>query len=141
MSRKSKQKSTDSQETDPTRWAHSSFMLLTFMSMWMFSHLVEDLWSFSWSKWPGDIPRPKVWMSNGIGITIGFVSVVVAWRVERYFKFMCEVVTEVSQIVWPTKAETKAATIVVIVITLIVSGLLWGMDTFWGRATNFLYDL
>ena len=128
-------------EIDPSRWAHAVFMLFAFMAMWMFSHLVEDVWAFTWSKWPADVPRPTTWISNSIGIAIGLLSVIIAWRVERYFKFVCEVVIEVSQIVWPTKAETKAATTVVVVITLIVSGLLWGMDTGWSHATDYLYDL
>ncbi|GEM_PF-1332999 len=128
-------------EFDSSRWAHAVFMLFAFMAMWMFSHLVEDLWAFTWSNWPGDVPRPTTWIANAIGISVGLISTIVAWRVERYFRFVCEVVVEVEQIIWPTKAETKAATIVVLVITLIVSGLLWGMDTSWSYATDYLYDL
>ena len=48
---------------------------------------------------------------------------------------------EVSQIVWPTRSETRAATIVVITITLISSGLLWTMDLFWATVTDRLYNL
>ena len=141
MARTRKTKKKGSKEFDPTRWAHAVFMLFAFMSMWMFAHLVEDVWAFSWSKWPADVPRPTEWISNAVGIGIGLLIVVVCWRVEKYFKFVCEVATEVSQIIWPTRAETKAATIVVVVITLIVSGLLWGMDTVWSRATDYLYAL
>ena len=64
-----------------------------------------------------------------------------AWRKEDYFKFVSEVATEVSQIVWPTKAETKQAVIVVIVITLICSGLLSVMDLVWSNFTDYLYAL
>ena len=57
------------------------------------------------------------------------------------FEFVSEVVVEVSQVTWPTRAETRAATVVVIVISLICSGLLWFMDVTWNKVTDFLYAL
>ena len=63
------------------------------------------------------------------------------WSRERYFQFVAEVATEVSQIIWPTRAETRAATVVVVVMTLICSGILALMDAFWSRVTDWLYAL
>ena len=49
--------------------------------------------------------------------------------------------TEVSQVTWPTRAETRAATSVVIVLTIICSIILAIMDLFWSNVTDWLYSL
>jgi len=80
-------------------------------------------------------------MSRVVGIVVGFAIVVLFWTRERYFKFISDVTVEVSQIIWPTRTETRAAPVVVVVITLICSGILFAMDTFWSRTTDWLYGL
>jgi len=44
-------------------------------------------------------------------------------------------------VTWPTRVETRAATVVVVVITLICSALLSGMDFFWSGVTDWLYGI
>jgi preprotein translocase subunit SecE len=141
MARKRKNKSKGSQDFDPTRWAHAVFVLAAFMLMWAFSHLVEDVWAAVWSQWPQAVPRPQTLWANAGGIVIGLAGAIYGWRVDKYFKFICEVSIEVSQVVWPTRAEVRAATIVVITMTLICSGLLSIMDFGWSNATDYLYSL
>jgi preprotein translocase subunit SecE len=80
-------------------------------------------------------------ISAAIGLVVGVGLIVWLWTRERYFKFISDVAVEVSQIVWPTRAETRAATVVVIIITLICSGILFAMDTFWSHTTDWLYGL
>ncbi|NVB36834.1 preprotein translocase subunit SecE [Pseudenhygromyxa sp. WMMC2535] len=107
----------------------------------MFSHMAEDVWGWAWATWPAQIPRPNENWAQGVGVIIGIALIVWAWSRERYFDFISQVVVEVSQIIWPTRAETRAATIVVVIITLICSGILAFMDTFWLRVTDWLYAL
>lgn len=130
-----------SREFDPSRWAHVTFVLGGFLAAWAFSHLVEDVWAFVWSQWPQAVGRPNAYWSKGGGIAAAVVLTFWAWRKEDYFKFISEVATEVSQIVWPTRAETRSAVIVVIVITFICSGLLSVMDLVWSNFTDYLYAL
>ena len=42
---------------------------------------------------------------------------------------------------WPTRAETRVATIVVVVLTLVCSVILAMMDLFWSNVTDWLYAL
>jgi preprotein translocase subunit SecE len=130
-----------SREFDPSRWAHAVFAVFAGIAAWMFGHLVEDLWGFSWARWPLYIGRPNEYWAQAIGAIIGISAMVWVWSRERYFKFIAETSTEVSQIIWPTRAETRAATIVVIVITLICACILSLMDAFWSRVTDWLYSL
>lgn len=132
---------TGAKEFDPSRWAHASFVLGGVMAGWVFANLVETVWSVSWSQWPQAFGRPSPNLSKVIGVVMAAVLTLWAWRKEEYFRFISEVATEVSQIVWPTKAETRAATVVVCVITLICAFLLFGMDQMWRAFTNFLYAI
>lgn len=129
-----------SQDLDPSRWTHAIFALGGFISAWVLVNFVDDMWAFLGTYWP-QLGRPKSWMSTGIGIVLALILTIWAWRKEKYFKFVSEVVVEVSQVTWPTRAETRAATVVVIVISLICSGLLWFMDVTWNKVTTFLYAL
>ncbi len=141
MARTRKRKKSSSGEFDPTRWAHVVFATFALMAAWMFGLMTEDVWGWAWSVWPAQVGRPSELMSRAVGIVVGFAIVVLLWTRERYFKFISDVTVEVSQIIWPTRTETRAATVVVVVITLICSGILFAMDTFWSRTTDWLYGL
>ncbi len=129
------------QDLDPARWAYFMIALGGFMAAWLLSNLIEDVWALLWGFWPQHIPRTDPFASNVAGIGIAVVAAAFAARREKWFKFLTEVVIEISQVVWPTKAETRAATVVVIVITLISSGLLATMDSLWSAITDWLYGI
>ncbi|MCB9716852.1 MAG: preprotein translocase subunit SecE [Myxococcales bacterium] len=111
------------------------------MAAWVLSWAIEDIWDLIWSIWPQSVARPDTLVSNGAGITIAVLGTAYAWRRQDWFKFCTEVVIEISQVTWPTRAETRAATIVVIVMTLISSTILWSMDQIWSTITNWLYGI
>ena len=135
---KKSKKGTLKREFDPTRWAHLIFVLGGFLGIYVLSNLFLDGWDIVWSYWP-QVPRTKPLYANIAAIVISVAATLYAWRKERWFKFCTEVVVEVSQVTWPTRAETRANTVVVLVMTLICSGLLWTMDQTWSRITNWLY--
>jgi preprotein translocase subunit SecE len=135
-----RKKNTSTRESDPRRWAYLIFVLGGFMGAWVLSHAIEDVWAMIWS-WQPQIRRPDALWSNIAGISIAVASTIYALRKQRWFKFSIEVVEEISQVTWPTRAETRAATIVVIIITLICSTILWGMDQIWSTVTNWLYGI
>ena len=128
-------------EFDPSRWTHAVFAVFAFIMAWACGHMVEDSWGFLWATWPQYIGRPNEYWAQGAGAVVGIAAMIWIWSREEYFKFVSEVTTEVSQIIWPTRAETRAATIVVIIITLICAGILSLMDAFWSRLTDWLYAL
>ena len=140
MARNKKGTGTLTRESDPTRWAHLIFVLGGFMGFWVLANAIEDIWAIVWSYWP-QIERPSTLSSNIAAFVVSASATLYAWRKERWFKFCTEVIVEISQVVWPTRAETRQMTVVVIVMTLICSGLLWGMDQMWSRITNWLYGI
>jgi preprotein translocase SecE subunit len=127
-----------SRELDPVRWTYVVFALGGFMAAWVLANVIEDGWAVWWSYQPA-IGRPSPFLSRLAAIGVALVATVVAVRRAVWFEFVTEVVVEISQVTWPTRAEVRAATIVVIMMTLICSAILAGMDSFWSTVTDTLY--
>ncbi|MBC8066956.1 MAG: preprotein translocase subunit SecE [Deltaproteobacteria bacterium] len=133
-------KSGEAGTSDPSRWAHLIFVLGAFVGAWVLTHAIEDIWSLVWDYWPR-IGRVDPLTANALGIGIALAATVWAWRKPLWFQYTTEVVTEVTQVAWPTKAEVRVATVVVIMMTLICSAILAGIDTIWSKVTDLLYGI
>jgi preprotein translocase subunit SecE len=140
MARARRKKGASTREFDPRRFAYLIFVLGGFLGSWVLANAIEDIWAMIWA-WRPTFERPSELASTIAGITIAFLAALYAMRKERWFKFTIEVVEEISQVTWPTRAETRAATIVVIIMTLICSTILWSMDQIWSTVTNWLYGI
>jgi preprotein translocase subunit SecE len=68
------------------------------------------------------------------------VAVWWAWRNEEIFGLASECVTELSKVAWPTRRETGAATLVVIITVIIASVFLGVFDFLWASLTGLLYS-
>lgn len=75
----------------------------------------------------------------GLGLAAGFSYF--AFKNERWYGFSSEVVAELKKVTWPTKDETRTATIVVIITTLIIAAILGVFDLVWGALTKLLLSV
>ena len=73
-----------------------------------------------------------------IGIVCALALLFWAWRHPRYRTQLGEVVDELSKVTWPTWDETKSNTWMTIVVTVIISGILWIFDTVFYKLTNLI---
>ena len=135
-----RKKGSNTREFDPRRWAYLIFVTGAFLGIYVLSNAIEDIWAVIWS-WSPTIQRPNEMVASGVAIVVSVLAALYAARKERWFNFTIEVVEEISQVTWPTRAETRAATIVVIIMTLICSTILWSMDQLWSTVTNWLYGI
>jgi preprotein translocase subunit SecE len=138
--RRTPRKSTATREFDPSRWAHLIFVLGGFVAAWVLTNAIEDIWAITWSYWP-QVGREDAFKANVAGIVIALLGTAWAWRKKHWFQYTTEVVSEVAQVTWPTKAEVRVATMVVIVMTLICSVILAGIDSVWSKVTDMLYGI
>jgi preprotein translocase subunit SecE len=61
------------------------------------------------------------------------------YRNERVYGLATEVATELKKVAWPTRKETQAATLVVIVTVIIAAILLGVFDAIWSWLTDRIY--
>ncbi|MDN3653293.1 preprotein translocase subunit SecE [Thalassotalea ponticola] len=72
------------------------------------------------------------------------IAAIIALQTEKgkaFFSFAKESRTEVRKVVWPTKQESMQTTGIVIVATLIMSLILWGLDSLLYEIVSFITSL
>ena len=77
-------------------------------------------------------------VGTGAFIVAGVVTLI-AWRNEQLFTLANEVAAELRKVTWPTRKETMASTIIVIVTTLVASAFLGVFDGVWSWVTRMIY--
>lgn len=63
------------------------------------------------------------------------------YKGKTFINFAKEARTEVRKVVWPTRQETMQTTIVVLIATVIMGIILWGLDAILLRLVSFLTGL
>jgi preprotein translocase subunit SecE len=82
--------------------------------------------------------RPNANLIMLVAIVVSGAAALVALRNERLFTLATEVTTELGKVTWPTRKETFAATIVVIVTVIVASVILGIFDFLWAWLTGML---
>jgi preprotein translocase SecE subunit len=59
---------------------------------------------------------------------------------EKVHEYAMEVGQELSKVTWPTYKDTKRATIVVIITTLVIASILGLLDLVWGAVSRLFYS-
>ena len=76
-----------------------------------------------------------------IALVVALVVTIVLWKNKKVNAFLRSVVEELKKVTWPTKLETKAATVVVIVFSIIVSLILGVFDYVFSMAPEGIFYL
>ena len=125
-------KGTAGAQLDLTRYVHIMFIAGGALVAYLAYEIVANIWvRFT--------PEPSFAMLFGIALLIGGGVTVYFWRHERTRQLAQETVGELSRVTWPTRQELGAATVVVIVTSIIVSLILGLFDTFWSWLTSVIY--
>ena len=77
--------------------------------------------------------------TTAIGLVVSAAAGWICFKNERVYGFSAEVVAELKKVTWPTRDETRSATIVVVITTLIIAGILGVFDMVWANVTGLLY--
>ncbi len=70
-----------------------------------------------------------------VAVVVGVVS----YKNEKIYSYCSEVAAELKKVTWPTSKEVRAATIVVIIMTIISATILGFFDFVWGSVTKLIY--
>jgi preprotein translocase subunit SecE len=92
----------------------------------------EWLWGY-FARHPNEfvIDATAAFVALAVGITL--------YRNERVYSLANEVTTELKKVTWPTRKETQAATLVVVVTVIISAVLLGAFDLIWVWLTDRIY--
>ena len=78
--------------------------------------------------------------STLIGLGSGVLVALIFFLNEKVKTWCLDVVAELRKVVWPTLAETRLSTLVVIVMVIICTIILGIFDWIWSSATGLIYN-
>jgi preprotein translocase subunit SecE len=88
----------------------------------------------------GYFGKPKAIYTAAIGLVAAAITTLLVWRRKETFQKASDIVMELSKVTWPTRKETTAATMVVIVTVIISAAVLGVFDLVWSWATGVIYS-
>jgi len=118
-----------------------SFVAAALLLWYLSGSLFAGLFDVIRPEWDAGIIGREFRLSNLLGISAGVLGGLYLWRSERIFGLAHEVASELRKVTWPTSAETRLSTIVVLVTTVIVAGCLWVFDTVFSALTRLVYKI
>jgi preprotein translocase subunit SecE len=112
----------------PNKFVHLTFAIGALLAAFVLARAVD--WGWSYFAKPNDL------VVNVLAILVAGSAAVVVYRNERAYASIVEVTRELEKVSWPTRKETSAATIVVLITVLISALVLSGFDAIWAFFTN-----
>ena len=113
------------------KWVHFLYAIAGLVAVFLLIKTGDWVWSF--------FAKPKPLILYSVSFVIAGSAIWLAWRNEELFSLASEVVNELSKVAWPTRRETGAATIIVIVTVIVASIFLGIFDAMWAYLTGHLY--
>ena len=113
------------------RWVQYVFVVVAAFLFWLLDKVVMIVWA--------TMAEPNGTVSS---IGAGIVAAVVALRFFRHepsHRVATEIVAELAKVSWPSRKETYASTIVVIITSLIMAVIVGSFDFVWSAITDLLY--
>jgi preprotein translocase subunit SecE len=114
-----------------TRWVQYVFVLTAAFFLWFLDKVATLVWQ--------NFAEPPAVVITAFSAVIAVGVTVALYRQERAHTLVIDVVTELAKVTWPTRRETYASTIVVIVTSLIAAGIVGAFDFVWSFFTDLLY--
>ena len=112
----------------PNKFVHLTFALAGLLAAFLVARATDWAWSY--------FSKPNDLVINGIAILVAGTAAVVTYRNERIYASVVDITRELEKVTWPTRKETSAATIVVIVTVLIAALILSTFDAIWSKLTT-----
>jgi preprotein translocase subunit SecE len=110
------------------KFIHLTFAVAALLAAFVLSRATDWVWGY--------FSKPNELAVNAFAVTVAGVAAFLAYRNVRVFATVHDITRELERVSWPTRKETSAATIVVLVTVAIAAVILSGFDAIWSFFTN-----
>ncbi len=115
------------------------FYVLAAIALGKFLEKIFSL-AFSYARFNDATVLVEGWnVSTVAGFAVATLVAVVVWRIPKTQAVSLEIALELKRVTWPSLRETRAATVAVVVASLIASVILGVFDFVWGRLSALVY--
>jgi preprotein translocase subunit SecE len=113
------------------RWVQYVFVVVAAFLLWFLDKVATLIWQ--------NFAEPPTVAITATAAVISVAATIALYRNERTQTLVTDVVAELSKVTWPSRKETYASTLVVIVTSLIAAGVVGAFDFVWSFFTDLLY--
>ena len=113
------------------RWVLTAFMVFGFVLFWLLDKVGYSVWQI--------FAEPKEAVVTAGSAVVAALTTFVLYRNERVNQATHDVLGELMKVTWPSRRETQAATVVVIVASIIASIVIGLLDATWSKLTDLIY--
>jgi preprotein translocase subunit SecE len=120
------------QENAPNKPVHLMYLCGAVVCFYLSQWTIDWIWGY--------FARPP--SETSLAVISGVLTIVLAvtlYRSDRVHGLANEVAVELKKVTWPSAKEVRAATIVVIVMTIISAVILGLFDLVWSNLTELIY--
>jgi preprotein translocase subunit SecE len=125
------------QENAPNKPVHLIYLcggvLLFFVLQWT----IDWLWGFAAQQF--SLPPLTEITTSLVSFSLALICGIALYRSNRAYGMVSEVASELQKVTWPTAKEVRAATTVVIVMSIISAVILGFFDFVWSNLTELVY--
>ena len=121
-----------SQENAPNKPVH---LIYLFGGVLLF-YLVK--WTTDW-VWGYFTRVPNELYVTVFAAVATLITAIALYRHDRTYTLINEIAAELKKVTWPTAKEVKAATVIVIIMTIISAVILGVFDAVWSKVTEVIY--
>lgn len=119
-------------DAGPNKAVHLMFLSGGLLFFLLLNWTVEWIWGYF-------VANPNDFVVNGIAAAVALTTGILFYRNDRVYGLAHDVASELKKVTWPTKKETQAATLVVIVTVIIAAVILGVFDAVWSTVTDTIY--
>ena len=114
------------------RYVQFGFIAMAGILFWILDKVILLVWDI-WAEPPTTVVT-AVAFASGVAVAIGL------YFHPRLNALAMEVGIELSKVSWPTRKETSAATVIVLITSVIAAVYLGVLDFFWSAITDLIYQ-
>jgi preprotein translocase subunit SecE len=120
------------QDNAPNKPVHLIYLFGGVLLFYLLKWTTEWIWGY-FTKSPNEL-----WVSLAAAV-VALVAGIVLYRRDKTYTLITEIAAELKKVTWPTGPEVKAATIVVVIMTVISAAILGFFDVVWSKLTEVIY--
>ncbi|MGD8860616.1 MAG: preprotein translocase subunit SecE [Myxococcales bacterium] len=115
------------------RWVQVAYMVFFLFTLWLLDKIVLLTWSL--------FAEPNPTLVTALCAAAAGALTFYLYRHPSVNRLSYEVVGELAKVTWPSRRETQASTIVVIVASVIAAVILGSFDAVWSAITDLIYEV
>ena len=123
------------------RYVNMGFVVTGLLAWLVLSPFFRWLMEWTVPTWDMNVLGSEFRISDAVGLVAAIIGTMYIWMREDIYTSALEIGNELSKVTWPKWSETRVATVVVIITTIIIAAILGVLDLVWAKITTFIYDI